>query len=79
MVAVWNFVISVIQFVVRAMKSIPVWQGDGVTVTLFEFNIALFILTVVTVATVSIVKVAPAMTYSKVQSEKRHAERSKKK
>lgn len=79
MVAVWNFVISVIQFVVLAMKSIPVWQGEGVTVTLFEFNIALFVLSVVTVATVSIVKVAPGMTYSKVQSEKRRAERRKKK
>lgn len=79
MVAVWNFIISVFEFVVSAMKTIPIWQGDGVTVTLFEFDIALMILSVVTVATVSIVKVAPGMTYSKVQSEKRRAERRKKK
>lgn len=70
---VWDFIILQLQYAVQGFKSIPVWQGDGVTVYLWEFLIALLILSVVATATVSVVTLAPGMTYDRVQSENRAA------
>lgn len=72
---VWALILKMVQFAVQGFKSIPVWEGNGYTVYLWEFLIALLILTIVSTATVSVVTVAPGMAYSKVQKEKQAAER----
>ena len=69
---VWIFLYTVLGSVIDWFKSIPVYQGSGVTVYLWQFLIALLILSVVISATVSIVQSAPGDIYGEnLRIEKR--------
>lgn len=77
MAEVWQFMIQLIKFAVNGFKSIPVWQGNGHTVYLWEFLIALLLITIVSTALVSTITVAPGMAYTKMSNERKAAERQK--
>lgn len=74
---VWSYIVFLIRHSVQALKSIPIWQGNGFTVSVWEFSIALLLLTIVSVALVSSVRVAPGMAYTKASNERKAAERQK--
>ncbi len=74
---VWSFIIQFIKFAVNGFKSITVWQGNGYTVYLWEFLIALLLITIVSTALVSTITVAPGMAYTTVANERKAKEREK--
>lgn len=64
MADVWNFLILVMKSVVNSFKSIPVYQSGTTTVYLWEFMVALLILTILTTAVVARVTFAPGDAYA---------------
>ena len=68
---VWSFLVTVLGSVVEWLREIPIYEGDGVTVYLWEFLVALLILTVVITATVSIVRTSTGSAYTYYERSRR--------